>query len=103
MQVQQTVLFYLKCIPHMHISELKVVQIVSAGPMSKRQVAANWAAQALPKQDAAGYGVHPALGDACIHLAAVPPAGEPIQYVRWGIATCPINCPAENCLAVVAA
>lgn len=53
-----------------------------AGAVGKRQVAINVGVQGLPKQDAAGYGVHPALGDACIHLAAVPPAGQPILHVR---------------------
>ncbi|CAL8465609.1 g5145 [Coccomyxa elongata] len=56
------------------------------GPMGKRQVAANVGVQGMPKQDAAGYGVHPALGDACIHLAAVPPAGQPILHVRVPVA-----------------
>ncbi|BDA51457.1 probable inactive phenolphthiocerol synthesis polyketide s at N-terminal half [Coccomyxa sp. Obi] len=52
------------------------------GTAEKRQVAANVGFQGVPKQDMAGYGVHPALGDACIHLAAVPPAGQPIMHVR---------------------
>lgn len=54
---------------------------VSAG-LTRQRVAANWASQNLPKQEAAGYGVHPALGDVCIRLAAVPPAGAPIQHLR---------------------
>ena len=28
----------------------------------------------MPEQETAGYATHPALGDACIHLAAVLPA-----------------------------
>jgi hypothetical protein len=62
-------------------SKVRIVD-VSAGSLTKQRVAANWGIQNLPKQEAAGYGVHPALGDACIHLAAVPPAGAAIQHVR---------------------
>ena len=33
---------------------------------------ASFGRAAMPDQETAGYNVHPALGDACIHLAAVP-------------------------------
>lgn len=36
----------------------------------------------LPKEETAGYGVHPAVGDCCIHLAAVPPTGRHLDHIR---------------------
>ena len=37
---------------------------------------------ALPEQETAGYAIHPALGDACIHLAAVPASGADSMLLR---------------------
>ena len=34
------------------------------------------------EQDISAYGVHPAMGDTSIHLAAVPPAGADIEQLR---------------------
>ena len=39
---------------------------------------ANFGHAATPDQETAGYRVHPALGDACIHLAAVPSSSASI-------------------------
>ena len=37
---------------------------------------------AMPEQDTAGYAVQPALGDACIHLAAVPAFNADVTLLR---------------------
>ena len=41
---------------------------------------------AMPDLETAGYHVHPALGDACIHLAAVPPFSAALTSLRVPVA-----------------
>ena len=47
---------------------------------------ANFGRAAMPDQETAGYHVHPALGDACIHLAAVPPPSATQTPLRVPVA-----------------
>lgn len=42
----------------------------------------------MPEQETAGYACHPALGDACIHLAAVPPAHAGSVRLRSVTSSC---------------
>ena len=55
---------------------------------------ANFGRAAMPDQETAGYHVHPALGDACIHLAAVPsisaafgPLRVPVAVGAFGVSS----------------
>ena len=48
----------------------------------KRQSSAHVGEVALPEEESTGYAVHPALGDACIHLAAIPAVGADANLLR---------------------
>ncbi len=43
---------------------------------------ANWAHVVRMEPGSSAYGVHPAMGDSSIHLAAVPLSGADIEHVR---------------------
>ena len=58
---------------------------------------ANWAMLSMTRQEAASYLAHPALGDACIHLAAVPPAGAEVEHVRVPVAVEALSVPGGAC------
>ena len=47
---------------------------------------ANFGRAAMPDQETAGYNVHPALADACIHLAAIPSPGSAQTPLRVPVA-----------------
>ena len=55
----------------------------AAGQPVKSRAHSAWLA--VPPEGRAGYRVHPALGDASVHLAAVPPAGQSIATLRYSL------------------
>jgi hypothetical protein len=67
-----------ECEAHTAVPEANNVSFAATHSLGahagKPHVPANIGHVTMPEQEQSGYATHPALGDACIHLAAVPPA-----------------------------
>lgn len=79
-----------------HVMQQRALPVISKS-------SANWAMLSMPEQEAASYLAHPSAADACIHLAAVPPAGAEVEHVRVPVAVEALSLPGTLCSGWAAA